>query len=200
MLADSIEVKTWAFSKLFEAYGPDVQKQVVEHHRNHGGMTRVEKFKHYFQAFLGREIGEQELSKLCSDFSQLVVSKVIAAPEIPGAKEFVGLWHEHTMCFVNSAVPTAEIREIVKGRDLERYFYEILGAENPKAENTRYLLDKYALAASRCLFFGDAFSDYQAASECGTDFLGIVPGEEAPLLKMAPGVDWVKKFDEINFG
>jgi len=32
VLADSVEVKTDAFSKLFEKFGPEIQAKVVEHH------------------------------------------------------------------------------------------------------------------------------------------------------------------------
>ncbi|MEE9509964.1 MAG: HAD hydrolase-like protein [Candidatus Bathyarchaeia archaeon] len=43
VLADSVEVKTRAFAKLFESYGPEIQARVVEHHRKNGGMTRKDK-------------------------------------------------------------------------------------------------------------------------------------------------------------
>lgn len=40
----------------------------------------------------------------------------------------------------------------------------------------------------RCLFFGDVESDYRAAQACGVHFLGILPDQQAPLLKSAPEV------------
>ncbi len=52
ILADSVEVKTRAFAKLFESYGPEIQARVVEHHRKNGGMTRKDKFRHYYAEFL----------------------------------------------------------------------------------------------------------------------------------------------------
>ena len=47
VLADSVEVKTRAFARLFESYGPEVVARVVAHHRYHGGMTRIEKIKQF---------------------------------------------------------------------------------------------------------------------------------------------------------
>lgn len=56
VLADSVEVKTRAFAKLFEPHGPDVVSKVVEHHRKYGGMTRVDKFRHYYRRFLRKPL------------------------------------------------------------------------------------------------------------------------------------------------
>ena len=40
VLADSVEVKTRAFAKLFQSYGPEIEDRVVKYHRNNGGMSR----------------------------------------------------------------------------------------------------------------------------------------------------------------
>jgi hypothetical protein len=56
------------------------------------------------------------------------------------------------------------------------------------------LLAKYNLNPSRCCFFGDAESDYSAAHICGVEFFGIVPGEDAPLIRVRPEVRWTKNF------
>ncbi len=42
-------------------------------------------------------------------------------------------------------------------------------------------------------------SDYQAATDCGVHFLGILPGPEAPLLKIAPDIKWARDFTEVDF-
>jgi beta-phosphoglucomutase-like phosphatase (HAD superfamily) len=85
VLADSVDVKTRAFEKLFKPYGQKIVDRVIEHHFNNGGMTRTDKFKHYYNTFLGKELNEITLKTLCSKFSELVVDDVVASPEIPGA-------------------------------------------------------------------------------------------------------------------
>ena len=100
VLADSVEVKTEAFSRLFELYGEGIQQQVVEHHRKNGGMTRAEKIRHYFDAFLGRPLDDHRLRTLCDDFANLVVDNVAAAAEMPGARRFLEAWHGRVMMFV----------------------------------------------------------------------------------------------------
>ena len=194
VLADSVEVKTRAFAKLFERYGPDVEAKVVEHHRNNGGMTRIDKFYHYYQEFLGKPLDKAELQRLCNDFSRLVVDEVVSAPEIPGAENFLKKWHNSVKCFMVSATPDDEIKEIVKRRGIDIYFHEILGSSCSKSDNVNYLLNKYGLAPAQCLFFGDAESDYRAAAASGVNFIGILPNENAPLLQIAPDITWSRDF------
>ena len=198
VLADSVEVKTRAFATLFEPHGPAVVKRVIAHHRYHGGMTRVEKFSHYYHEYLGKSLSNEEMADLCQRFSALVVDEVVAAPEISGAREFLQRWCERPACFVVSATPEEEIKEIVKRRGMEGYFKEILGAPTSKKKNLGILLAKHDLDPSRCCFFGDAESDYLAAHTCGVDFYGIVPGEDAPLIRARPEVRWANDFTDLE--
>lgn len=198
VLADSVEVKTRAFAKLFESHGPEIQDMVVDHHRRNGGMNRRDKFRHYYNAFLRKPLEEGALEALCNEFSSLVVDKVVASPEISGAKDFLEKWCSKVDCFVVSATPDDEISLIADRRGLKDYFREILGSSRSKQENLRLLMEKYGLEASRCLFFGDAESDYRAAKACNVDFVGIVPGADAPLLGVAPEIRWVRDFVEMD--
>jgi beta-phosphoglucomutase-like phosphatase (HAD superfamily) len=198
VLADSVEVKTRAFARLFESHGPEVVARVIAHHRHHGGMTRVDKFRHYYHEYLGKSLSNDEMIDLCQRFSELVVDEVVAAPEINGAEEFLQRWCRRLACFVISATPDEEIKEIVNRRGMEQYFKEVLGAPVDKRKNLEILLAKYNLNPSRCFFFGDAESDYLAAAICGVEFFGIVPGEDAPLLRTQPEMRWTKNFIDFE--
>jgi len=197
VLADSVEVKTRAFARLFESYGAEIVAKVVDHHRRHGGMTRVEKFRHYYSEFLKKPLDDDVMERLCSEFSRLVVDQVVASPEIPGAEAFLTKWHDHIPCFVISATPDDEIRKIVRRRGLGVFFKEVLGSSASKSENLKTLLDKYALEPAKCIFFGDAESDYRAAKNCGVEFIAILPGPNSPLLKIVPDVRWANDFEAL---
>lgn len=198
VLADSVEVKTRAFGQLFKPFGPEIAAKVVEHHRRHSGVTRVDKFHHYYKEFLGRTLDEAGLADLCSRFARLVVDEVVAAPEIFGAEAFLRRWAARLPCFVVSATPEAEIIEIVRRRGWSEYFEEVKGAPQSKKENLANLLARHRLMPARCLFFGDAESDYRAAQACGVPFLGILPDQQAPLLQAAPEVKWARDFTQME--
>jgi phosphoglycolate phosphatase-like HAD superfamily hydrolase len=194
VLVDSVEVKTRAFGRLFEPFGQEIMAKVVDHHRLNSGVTRVDKFRHYYREFLQKPLAEEELAELCCRFAQLVVDEVVAAPEIPGAEAFLRAVVGHLPCFVVSAAPENEVREIVQRRGWTQYFREVRGAPRSKRENLEILVGKYSLNPRQCWFFGDAESDYRAAHVCGVHFLGVVPGPEAPLLQVLPDIAWVRDF------
>lgn len=198
VLADSVEVKTRTFARLFEPHGVEIVSRVIDHHRRHGGMNRVEKFRHYYREFLKKTLTDKMLADLCLQFSQLVVDEVVKSPEIKGSVAFLTHWHDCLPCFVISATPDDEIREIVRRRGLNPFFREVLGAPASKKDNLKMVLKKYAIDPQRCLFFGDAVSDYKAAHECSMAFLGILPGPDAPLLRAVPRVQWVSNFDDVK--
>ena len=64
-------------------------------------------------------------------------------------------------------------------------------------ENLALILEMYGLDKKESLFFGDASSDYEAALKNKVDFLGIVPGENAALLRKHPEISWYRDFKKI---
>jgi len=161
-------------------------------------MTRREKFKFYHQNFLNQPLTEGGLLQLCQAFSALVVERVIDSPEIPGAENFLKIMYKKAKCFVVSATPDEEIDIIVKSRGIEKYFYDILGSSRSKTENITYLMGKHKLNPNKCIFYGDAESDYRAAQNCHISFIGILPGYDAPLLKIVPDIRWRKDFTRLS--
>ncbi len=178
VLADSVEIKTEAFAALFRSFGDDVVQQVVAHHRQHGGVNRYDKLRHYYAKFIGRELLEDELMEQAKHFSQLVVDKVVAAPEIAGASEFLNIYSTQKDCFVNSATPHAELLEILEKRGWLDYFESVFGAPASKGENLRQIFTRFSISPEACLFFGDSGSDLIAAQNAGVPFIGVnlVPG------------------------
>ena len=174
VIADTVNVKADAFGELFRKYGEEIAKKVREHHLAHGGMTRFEKFKYYYKEFLNKEITEEEIERLSKEFSSLVVKKVIEAPFIPGAQEFLDMCLEFKkVCFVVSATPDEEIKHIVDAKGLSKYFKEVVGSPKSKEENLKALIDKYSIDINKALYFGDAQSDLEAAQKNGVEFVGI---------------------------
>jgi len=174
VLADSVEVKTESFAKLYEPYGADVVSQVVSHHRNHGGMSRFEKFRFYHREFVGEAIDERRVAELADAFSALVKQAVIAAPEIPGAlMTLKALCDLGKMCAVNSATPEKEIIDIVRQRSLSKYIARVYGSPSSKKENLEKIIHDCSIPIENTVFFGDARSDLDASLALGVDFIGV---------------------------
>ena len=77
VICNSVNVKTLAFANMYEQYGAEVVKKVVEYHKEHGGISRYEKFKYYHKNYLGLELSDEQVQKMGKEFSDLAMQKVI---------------------------------------------------------------------------------------------------------------------------
>lgn len=182
VILDSVDVKTRAFANMFQKYGPEVEKAVVQYHLNNGGVSRFDKFRYYYETILQKKIDEKKIEMLSEQFSELVVEEVLASPFIPGAETCLAdLKKQKISCYVVSGTPHEEINLIVEKKGLSEYFKEIHGSPRKKWEICRDIIQKENYDTRKCLFLGDAMSDYEAAKKTGMNFLGIVPAGDKSI-------------------
>jgi phosphoglycolate phosphatase-like HAD superfamily hydrolase len=177
---DSVGVKTEAFRLLFEPYGAEILAQVLEHHRLNGGISRIDKIQYAHSHFIGAPLSNEDLANWGRKYSELVVDRVIGAPWISGAREFLTEMQGRCLIFLISGTPEDELKLVVEARGMDRYFDEILGSPIRKPTHIRTLLSSYRLQPDSCVFVGDALTDYHAARETGLNFLGIQGDVELP--------------------
>jgi len=175
VILDSVDIKTIAFESMFKSFGPAVQQEVTRYHLENGGVSRFDKFRYYYENILNIVISEDKIQDLSKKFSELVVQGVIESPFIKGAFETLELTKTKGIsAYVVSGTPQEEIDFIVRQKDLLKYFAEIHGSPRKKWDIISEILDRKKYIPNRCLFIGDAMSDYEAARRTGTQFLGIV--------------------------
>ena len=105
------------------------------------------------------EIGHLDIDRLARQFSAIVMDKVIACPEIPGAEMFIQENFLKHKCYINSATPQDEIRKIVSARGLQKYFLAALGSPTSKSDNLKKIRKTNPnVPSTGFLFFGDALS------------------------------------------
>lgn len=195
VIVDSLDIKTEAFGELFSKYGKDIANKVMDYHRNNGGVSRYDKFKHYYKNLLRKEINEGVIRMLDKGYSKLIVKKVIAAPYIRGALAFIKMLNRAQRgCFIISGTPQKEIRYILKRRKIARLFKAAVGSPANKTDNLRKLIDEHKINPKEAIFFGDAKSDYQAAKENKVRFIRIVRGKESELY----GLSSMPKLKDFN--
>jgi len=179
VILDSVDVKTRAFARMFAEYGPEIERQVVAYHLEHGGVSRFEKFRYYYEQLLGRPINDAQVNELAGRFSALVLAQVLSSPFMPGARETLGrLKQAGVPAHVVSGTPHDEINHIVRALGLADFFEDILGSPRQKHDLIAELLMRHRYSAGHCLYVGDALSDYHAAQRAGVCFLGIVKDKD----------------------
>ncbi|WP_319470251.1 HAD-IA family hydrolase [uncultured Pseudodesulfovibrio sp.] len=182
VVLDSVNVKTEAFGDMFAEHGESVRQAVVEYHLNNGGVSRFEKFRYFYETLLGLPMDEACMARLCDQFSDLTLHKVLEAPFIEGALDTLQFLKDSGIpAFVASGTPQDELERIVQGRELTHYFSEVHGSPRTKAEIAHEVAKSHGLRLDRCLFIGDAMTDYEAAGKCGMAFLGVRDNDHSPF-------------------
>lgn len=177
VLVDSVNIKTEAFADLYREYGDDIVNKAVEHHLINGGISRYKKIEYYHREFLGISLSEEELEKLAVRFSSIVKDKVIKAPYIDGAEEFLNENFKKYKMFVCSGTPETEIKEIITGRGMDEYFKIVYGSPETKANIINYILLQNSFNKNEVVFLGDSINDYDAAVSADVPFIGVTKQE-----------------------
>mgnify|MGYP001478041712 CR=1 FL=1 len=177
VIVESVNIKTEAFAEIYRSHGPKVVERVVEHHMANWGMSRFEKFKLYHRELLGKKLSDDGLSEITHQFSRMVTQKVIEAPYVKGAIEFIESNYTSFDLFISSATPENELREIIEKRKISRYFKEIFGSPETKSDHIRRIIRRYNYGSSEVVFIGDSVNDKEAAQLNGIYFIGRVDGE-----------------------
>ncbi len=173
VIVDSNSIKTEAFRTMFSDYDRDTIAKVVAYHRQHGGISRVEKIRYAYQHIVNQPLTEDELARLAKRYSELVMEKVINIDMIDGVAEFLDNVLGALPIFVISGTPEDELRQIINRRKMSGYFQEILGSPIKKPVHISNLLVDYRLEPRHCVFVGDALTDFKAARQTGVAFIGI---------------------------
>lgn len=196
VITDSVNIKTEAFAELYSKYGSSIKKKVVNHHLEHGGISRFDKIKYYHDEFLGIKLKKDELKLLCDNFSKLVINKVIKAPEINGSEKFLSdMKKNNKSMFINTGTPIDEMKFILDKKNLTKYFNEILGSPKTKIENIEIIMKKYKYKAADILFFGDSKEDLESANYFNIVFVGI--GENIKKFLDKNKCYYINNFNEL---
>jgi phosphoglycolate phosphatase-like HAD superfamily hydrolase len=189
VILESVEIKARAFVDLFADQPADVRERIVRLHHDHGGISRHLKFQWIYRDILGRELVPAEAERLGATFTSFCRDKLLAAPFVPGALEFLSACHEQYRLYLVSGTPIAELRWIVEARQLTGYFKRIWGSPTEKVDACRAILAETAAHPSEVAFVGDATTDMDAAEQTGMHFIARLDGAPGnPLESRDPRV------------
>lgn len=171
VIKDSVEIKSNAYEELFSQWGDVLAIRVRDHHKLNGGMSRFDKIPLYL-SWSNEKVSETLINKLCDDFSQLVKSKVINSPWVPGAVDMIRFINDIGFSsYVITATPQDEIIEILKEIEIISFFKEIIGAPIKKTDSIGSIIKKYKIIKEDAVMIGDSQTDLVAANNNNIDFI-----------------------------
>lgn len=162
-ICDSVEIKTEAFVEMYAHHGKKITQKVRNYHIKNGGMSRFDKFSFFNEHLLNKKANEDEINKLSNDFSELVVKKVINAPYITGAYEFILKNNNNFFFYISTATPLDEINLILKKKNIDKYFFQIFGSPTDKKKQVEQIIIQNKCKKNETIFVGDSTADYKAA-------------------------------------
>ena len=190
VILESVSVKTDAFRTIFSKY-PQHVDEIVQYHKDNGGMSRYEKFRYIYNNILKEELNPEKIEVLSKKFAQLVIDEVIKAPYVVGAHEFLETYHSNIPLYVISATPEKELIMILKKRGLTHYFRRVFGAPEKKADCIFNILKCTGAPQESVIFVGDAKNDFDAAHATGVRFIGRIKEGEVNRFAKLSGVEAV---------
>lgn len=175
VILDSVPVKTRAFARLVEPYGPEARDRFVMYHTVHGGVSRYKKFAWFFREVLGREITEEESAAWGRRFAEYALDEVRRCPLIPGVQDVLDAWRGRLPLYVCSGAPQEELNLVLRERRLDGYFAGIHGSPPAKAALLANIVRLAGVEPQATLMVGDAVTDRNAAEDVGARFFGVGP-------------------------
>ena len=199
VIADSNNVKTDAFVKLFKDYPQYIKESIRKFHLQNGGMSRFDKFRYIYKNILKEELSEEGFNRLCGDFNRLVIDGVVNAPMIDGVEDFLKRNKNRYDMYIVSGTPGYEIKEIVKRRDLDKYFLNIYGSPETKRDLITQVLNRNNYKKEEVIFLGDSINDYEGALAAGVEFVAkISDNAEFDLFPSAAIKTKIKTMEEFE--
>lgn len=170
VIKDSVDVKTQAFGKLFEAYGTSMAERVKAHHVANGGMSRFKKLPLYL-SWAGVEPVQDRVDECCIKFSEIAFQGVINAPWVPGAENYLRINPNDQIFILVSATPEEELGLILEALSLKNCFSKVFGSPTSKIDAISMTLNNLCIKPEQCLMIGDALADLEAAQTNQVPFL-----------------------------
>ena len=203
VILESVAAKTRAFGQLFEKYGDEAKRRIIDYHLANGGISRFAKFSWFYREVLDRHVTDQEKEELGRIFTRCCFDEVMNAHIVPGAMEFISSYHNKLPLYVASGTPHGELVEILKARNLIRFFRGVYGSPPGKTEILADIVHRAGVLPKEALMVGDSVTDLEAAQSVGTLFYGRgnrFSNSEWPWGEDLTGLDQYLKKAEYGIG
>jgi len=185
IIVESAGIKTSAFRELFAQDFPGKLKTIIDYHIKNMGISRFVKFRYIYENILKLPLSKEQEEELGRKFSDIVFEKILIAPFVRGAIEFLRMNQKKYHLFIVSGTPDKELQDILRLRQISGLFKEAHGSPAQKSQIIKDIMNRYSLGVDEIVFVGDAESDFIASQETGVEFIARLSPDTAHLLQNA---------------
>lgn len=173
VILDSMPVREYGFRKVLEKYPQEQVEELLNFHKENGGLSRYVKFRYFFEEIRNEDLKEEQLKSLTERYSEIMRAKLVSQKNlIPESVDFIKEnYLDYTMHIVSGS-DGEELRFLCNRLGIDKYFETINGSPTPKIELVANLVTKYSYKPKELCLIGDSKNDYEAAKENHIDFYG----------------------------
>ena len=173
VILDSNNLKTQAFSEAIKGEPQEKIELLLLYHKEHGGVSRYHKFKHYFEKINPQENSEEKIIKATTRFAEIVHNGLKECNFIPGVLSFIRRVNAlNSNIFVVTGSDENELKDVFADREIDELFEMILGSPVTKYEHMINVIDLVGKDA-KGIYFGDSKLDMDVAESFGLDFVFV---------------------------
>jgi phosphoglycolate phosphatase-like HAD superfamily hydrolase len=179
VILDSNNMKISAMERALSATGyPETHIScAISYFKNNFGKNRFHHVNYFVGDLLGAALPESVdagslKAEIISAYAEAVEQEYMEVSETDGVRHLLASWFARSDLYIASGSEQEQLQRVMKARNLDGFFIDILGSPTSKVDNVRKIIDK---GYKKVLFIGDAVADMQAAFDNGIDFVFYSP-------------------------
>lgn len=173
VILNSMPIRDKGFEIVLQSYSNDHVNQLLEYHRENGGLSRYVKFRYFHESILGNDISESEIEVLANRFSE-VMREELVNPEllISDSLNFIKKYYNDFTMHIVSGSDEKELNYLCQQLKIDHYFHSIKGSPIAKNNLVQNIIEKYDYSPEEMVLIGDSSNDLDAANFNQIDFIG----------------------------
>ena len=173
VILDSMKIKSDGFIELFKKYDKKYLIELEAYHYSHGGVSRFEKIRYFYETIIKEDISEDNILKLADEFAKVIELRLYKKDNlIVETVEFIKNNYKIYEFHIVSGAEHVELRNLCDQFELTQYFKSINGSPIKKDILVKNLIEKNNYKKDETILIGDSMTDYNASVENGIVFYG----------------------------
>ena len=176
VIIDSNQFKQTTFEKVICEYDHNLVREFIEFSRKNGGLSRVHKFRYFFERILKLEKTEAAIltKRKVEEFHRYCSNQLVSLDLTNGFRNYIESLHIREIpSFIISGGNREEINSLLKYHRISHMFAGIFGNEQTKISAIKQILTNYNFQTKKGIFYGDSKLDGIAANQFGIPFVFV---------------------------
>jgi phosphoglycolate phosphatase-like HAD superfamily hydrolase len=200
VIFDSNAFKVEGMRQALSAYDADRVERMGDFWRQNGGVSRYEKFRHFFTAIAPEPDVPAAVKGAAERFGAFSRAAYSQRSPVPAALQLA----RHAgaeRCYVVSGADESELISVFAEKGITALFAGVYGSPRPKLELVTSVLERVGSNASEALLIGDGAGDFRVAATLHMPFVYLAQYSEwssaRERMADAPGVSWADSWSDL---